>query len=216
MRTLAIVCFFSVVVIPLTVSAMDVSDIGFITGHLSMGMSGGDKFGYTIGHELEEEHKDRMKNLDNNMGLGGSLSYRRGISPSILFGASFDYFRSATIAGEGVEDVAQHDSTFEAGSYALYGISLNLQPGISITEQLMIFGKFGLGGYTARLAGVDQELNAALNIGLTVDYFLNDSMGIELAAWKPFFFSEFIYIDEGYTLDLSPLQLTLGVTWIRQ
>lgn len=216
MRVLIALCLSFIFMIPASTFAMDVSEIGLITGHLRMGTSGGDKFGYTIGHELEEEHKERMKNLDDNLGIGGSLSYRMGISSSILFGFSFDYFRSGKVEGPGVENVAREDTTFEGGSYSLIGISLNLQPGMSITEELMVFGEFGLGGYSARLEGKSQDLNAAVNIGLSVDYFLSDAMAIELSVRKPLFLSEFVFVDEHYTLDPSPLMIGIGFSLIRE
>jgi|GEM_PF-2875685 len=216
MRVLIALCVIGILTIPAGIFAMDVSEIGLITGHLRIGTSGGDKFGYTIGHELEEEHKERMKNLDNNIGIGGSLSYRKGISSSILFGFSFDYFRSGDMKGLGVDDVAREDSTFEGGSYSLIGVSLNLQPGMSITEELMIFAEFGLGGYSARLEGKSQDLNAAMNVGLAVDYFVSDAMAIELSVRKPLFLSEFVFVDEYYTLDPSPLKIGLGVSLIRE
>ena len=216
MRQVITAAMLMVFLAPSASVAMDVSEIGLVTGHLRLGLSGGDRFGDTIGHELEEEYSERMKQLDNKLGMGGSLSYRRGISPSILFGFSFDYFRSAEMEGEGVDDVVESDSTFSSGSYALYGVSLNLQPGMSLTEELMIFAEFGLGGYGVQLEGNTESLNAAVNLGAVVDYFLSESMGLELSVRKPFFLSDFVFIEEHYTLDPSPVQFMLGVSWLLQ
>jgi len=206
-----------------TAVAMDVSEVSLVTGSLRLGMSSSDDFGYTILHELEEELDERMARLEKNTGLGASLSYRIGISRSILFGVSADYLRSGTMKqedefGEVIELVEDDDDPTSAklGSYTIYGVALALQPGISITEQLMLFGEVGLGAYSAVVAGHTEELNASLNIGICVDYFLSDSMALELSAGMPFFLSKFVFLDEGYSLAPSPLQLSLGVTWVRQ
>ena len=80
----------------------------------------------------------------------------------------------------------------------------------------MVFAEFGLGGYSARLEGKSQDLNAAMNVGLAVDYFVSDAMAIELSVRKPLFLSEFVFVDEYYTLDPSPLEIGIGVSLIRE
>jgi hypothetical protein len=209
-----------VLLLPWTVSALDMSEQAVLVGHLRLGLSGSDKFGYTIGHELQDEHDQRMKPLENEIGFGVSLSYRRGITPSVLIGVSVDYLKSGTMKGEGVDEVREQQAQTDTlsgplGSYELYGLGVSLHPGITLTEQMMLFAELGLGGYTARIAGNAQELNAALNVGLALDYFLSESLGFELSARMPLFLSEFVFLDEGYSLDPSPLQISLGVTWLR-
>lgn len=217
----ALLPFVLILLLPLwTASALDMSEHGLLTGQIRLGLSGNDKFGDTIGHELPEEHADRMLPLESDPGFGLSLSYRRGITPSVLFGVSLDYLRSGAMKGDGVDVVelrqSREDTLSEPlGSYELYGIGVALQPGITLSEQLMVFAEIGLGGYSAHIAGNAEELNAALNVGLAIDYFLNESLGLELSARMPLFFSEFVFLDEGYSLDPSPLQLSLGVAWLR-
>lgn len=201
-------------------SALDMSEHGLITGHLRIGLNGDDKFGDTIGHELAEEHDLRMHPLESDPGFGFSLSYRRGITPSVMFGVSVDYLRSGTMKGKGVDAVenrqALADSTSEPlGAYQLYGAGVSLYPGITITDQLMVFGEVGLGGYSARIAGNTQDLDAALNVGAALHYFMTESLGLELSARMPLFLAEFVFLEEHYTLDPSPLQVSLGVSWIR-
>ncbi|MBN1425124.1 hypothetical protein JXA88_11260 [Candidatus Fermentibacteria bacterium] len=199
--------------------ALDMSDRGMLTGQLRLGLRGNDKFGNTIGHELPAEHELRMQPLESDPGFGVSFSYRRGITPSVLLGFSLDYLKSGVMEGKGVEDVenrlAQTDSlSTSLGAYSLYGVGVSLYPGVSIGENLMVFVQIGVGGYTARIAGNSEELNAALNLGLSAGYYLNDSWGIELAAQMPLFLAEFRYLEEGYSFDPSPLQLCAGVAWL--
>jgi hypothetical protein len=80
----------------------------------------------------------------------------------------------------------------------------------------MVFGEFGLGGYTADLGGVTEELNAALNLGLQVNYFVSNAICLELSTRLPVFLADFVFIEEDYSLDPSPLQFTLGCAWVRQ
>ena len=88
MRVLIALCLFAMVMIPACTLAMDASEIGLITGHLRMGTSGGDKFGYTIGHELEEEHQEAEPGVEGDRyqderghaahrGLGGPVRGRK-------------------------------------------------------------------------------------------------------------------------------------------
>ncbi len=223
MKRLSLLCVLSLLLPLSTVVAMDVSEVNLITGSLRLGMSNSDDFGYTIGHELEEEFEERMVRIEKNTGFGASLSYRMGISQSILFGVSADYLRSGTMKQENdfgeiaelVEDPGDSTSA-KLGSYTIYGVALALQPGISITEQLMLFGEIGLGAYSAVVADHTEELNASLNVGANVDYFISDSMALELSVRIPFFLSEFVFLDDGYSLAPSPLQLSLGFAWVRQ
>ena len=203
--------------------AVDLSQTSLIAGHARLTLHSNDKFGYTIGHELEEEHKERMKNLEESVGFGASISYRRGFSPSILLGVSADYIRSGTMKhkdefGEIAELVQNPDSADSEplGSYSLLGLSLSLYPGVSITDDLMVFGELGLGGYTADLAGKTEELNAALNLGLHVSYFMSNAICLELSTRLPVFLADFVWVEENYSLDPSPLQLTFGCAWVRQ
>ncbi len=201
-------------------SARDVSEQGILTGGMRLGLTGNSKFGYTIGHELPQEHKVRMKQLESAVGWGLQLSYRRGITPSVLFGVSAEYFRSGTMKqkddfGNVVEVTASKTDSTTLGSYALYGVGASLYPGLGITERLMLFAEVGIGGYTARVAGKTQELNAALNAGVALHYFATESLGIELCARMPLFLAEFVFMEQGYTLDPSPLQVSLGVSWLR-
>lgn len=203
--------------------SVDLSETSLIAGHGRLTLHGNDKFGYTIGHELEEEYNERMKNFEETTGFGASISYRRGFSSSVLLGISADYIKSGTIKqknefGEVIEVVENPDSANSnpLGSYSLYGLSLSLYPGFSITDQLMVFGELGLGGYTVDLGGTTEELNAALNLGLHVNYFLNNAICLELSTRLPVFLADFVFVEENYSLDPSPLQLTFGCAWVRQ
>lgn len=199
------------------VRALDMSEHGLLTGQFRLGLSGNDKFGNTIGHELPAEHEQRMQPLESDPGLGFSVSYRRGITPSVLFGISVDYLKSGVMQGKGVDEVekrlAQTDSlSGSLGAYSLFGVGVSLYPGVSIGEDLMIFAQLGVGGYTARIAGRSEELNAAMNFGLSAAYFISDSWGIELGAQMPLFLAEFRYLEQGYSFDPSPLQICAGVS----
>jgi len=211
------------VVLPLFgADAVDLTGTSLIAGHARLTLHGNDRFGYTIGHELEEEYKERMKKLEEAVGFGASVSYRRGFSPSILLGISADYIRSGTMKqknelGDIVELVQNPDSAASPalGSYSLYGLSLSLFPGFSITDRLMVFGELGLGGYTVELGGSPEELNAALNLGVHLSYFMNDAVCVELTTRLPAFLADFVFLDQNYTLDPSPLQISLSCAWVR-